>query len=326
MGRVLVIIGCAVLIAACGQETKTQNSDDLAPPGSESAVFVNYADDFVEFWDATTDLPIKQRVEVFKNDVASKFPGFYGIERYEGRLTQGGLDKRIAAQIEGFAEIREGFIAKVDRFNAELDQNLATFKSAFPEFEIPVDVVLLHSFGQFDGATRTLAEKKYLLFGADLMTRVHSWEDESAFFHHELFHTLHDQSFTECDEIWCALWAEGLATYAASALNPDAGEPELLLDFPPGLAVDTREQLGPSFQHLKTVLNSTDEKIYSGLFNTRLDDTGLPPRRGYYLGFLIAQEIAATRELSVLAAMGNEEAEPLIKDAIDALLAKHTTQ
>ena len=320
MGRIFAGIGAALLIAGCGGETVSDNVDAAAT--SQPTVFVNYADDFVAFWDSTTELSTEQRVDVFNSSVAELFPEFYGIDRYEGSITQDELDARIAAQIERFGSIREKFIEKSDRFSADLEHNLATFKETFPDYELPVEVVLLHSMGQFNGATRTLAGKDYLLFGPDIMALVHSWDDDAAFFHHELFHTLHDQAFAECDEMWCALWTEGLAVHVSSALNPDAGEPALLLDFPPGLAEDTRAQLRPALEHLQSVLTSTDEDVYSALYNTRSDDTGLPPRRGYVLGYLVAQEIAQSHSLTELAILSNEDVEPLIPAAIERLLAR----
>jgi hypothetical protein len=37
------------------------------------------------------------------------------------------------------------------------------------------------------------------------------------------------QFFPECDQVWCNLWTEGLAVYAAQQLNRDASDSQLLL-------------------------------------------------------------------------------------------------
>jgi hypothetical protein len=103
------------------------------------------------------------------------------------------------------------------------------------------------------------------------MVRYHGKGNESAFFHHELFHTYHEPVLEACEgddaPIWVSLWTEGLATYVSKAMNPQANDVELLLDFPSGMAERTRKVLPASFAHLEKVLDKTDRSIYVGLFN-----------------------------------------------------------
>jgi hypothetical protein len=45
--------------------------------------------------------------------------------------------------------------------------------------------------------------------------------------------------FEDCDQLWCSLWQEGLATYAAAVLTPDASDHQLILDVPHPIRYDT---------------------------------------------------------------------------------------
>lgn len=174
-----------------------------------------------------------------------------------------------------------------------------------------------------DAGTREFGDGKvHLIFGADGMVRYHKWENETPFFHHELFHLHHSRFFVECEEVWCSLWAEGLATLVSERMNPDAPPAELLLAFPPDMVTATDENLAAAFDQLKSVLSSSEQADYAGLFTPKADATGLPGRRGYYLGLLIARDLAASRDLQALARLSNDEMKPLLFATVDALSAK----
>jgi hypothetical protein len=325
MRKILILAGAALFIHGCSHVAPQAADESVAPVASKAPAaapeVLNLADDFVAFWDATKGLPTPERVAIFKRDVASLIPGFYEIDRFEGRVTQERQDERIARSIENFDAIREAYIVKAEAFDSDLDRNLATFREAFPDFKFDIGVVLLHSLGEMDGGTRELNGKQTLVFGADMMATVHHWDDEAAFFDHELFHVHHSAFFGECDAVWCGLWKEGLAVYVASTLNPEAGNPELLLEFPKGLVPDTQARLKEALLDLRGSLDSTEIPDLMRLFSTDEDPTGLPGRRGYYLGLLVAREIGKGRDLASLARMTQDEARPLIVAAIDKLIA-----
>ncbi len=147
------------------------------------------------------------------------------------------------------------------------------------------------------------------------------WRSESAFFLHELFHIHHRPRFGECGAVWCMLWIEGVASYVASKLVPGANEAELLLDFPVGAVGAVRANLPAALTQAKRVLDSEDMKTLAALFSSGMDDTGLPPRRGYLIEFLIAQEIARDRPLTELAHLPRDEVRSLVERAIDRRLS-----
>ena len=282
-----------------------------------SPVTVDIAADFTVFWDATKDLPMEQRVAAFHRVVEPTFPDFYNATRFAAPGNPGNQDERIAAAIARFPAIRPKYLAKVAVFNAALAQNLASFVNAFPDYAPTVPIALVHSLGEMDGGERTLkgkdqATKDWLIFGADVMAQLHDFQDEAAFFHHELFHTYHHAA-DGCATVICALWQEGLAVYVASMLHPKAGLPELLLNTPANMVPDTYARRKEAFAQLQGVLDSSDEKVLGALFMSGDDGSDLPQRRGYYLGLLLAREVGKGRTLIELAHMPMTEAGSLIR-------------
>lgn len=313
--RMRLLVTLLVLAPGSGTTAAPDNCCDRS-----NLLAVNVAASFTAFWDATQDLPIEQRVAAFRRDVAQKFPDFYDATRFAPPDKSTGEDARISQAILAFPAIRGRYVAKVAAFNSALAANMTSFVATFPDYVQTVPFALVHSLGEMDGGERTLKSKDgtqqdWLIFGADVMAQVHDFADESAFFHHELFHTYHHVA-EGCETVICALWREGLAVYVASVLHPQAGLPELLLNIPPEMVSETEAKRRVAFVQLAGVLDSADERVLAGLFMFDNDGSGLPRRRGYYLGLLVAQEVGKGRTLTVLAHMPMSEASPLIRAEI----------
>ena len=317
------LIWCRLFAIFIGMGACAANAEQAPVVDGQAMEVQNLATAFVTFWDQTKDLSADARVAAFKRDVETRFPAFYGIARFGKNVTQVKRDAQIQRAIEKFGPVRETFVAKMLNFETLLQTNLLSFRQTFPDFQPDVSVYLLHSLGEMDGGTRTLEGKQYLIFGIDGMVQYHQpSSDESAFFHHELFHVLHAPLFGACDEIWCALWSEGLAVHVAKTLNPHATEDELLLAFPPDLVINTEARRRDALIHLKGVLSSTDGDVHGGIFQLRGDTTGLPARRGYVLGLWVAQELAKAHTLQALSKMTGDQVKPLVLDAVNALIGR----
>jgi len=270
-----------------------------AAPGDPPRVAV-LTDAFAASADATLGQAPAARVADFKARVAARFPAFYGIERHAGARTREEQDHRIARALENFPKIRAGYERKGLEFASMLDTHLARFQARFPDYRPTHEIVVLHSLGEMDGGVRSFDGKHYLVFGMDILGR--RTGSEAAFFDHELFHTYHHPVLRDCDGgMWLPLWSEGLAVHAALALNPGASEDELLLNIPTGMAVRTRAQLGAALADLERNLDSEDPTYFGELFTTDDGLSTLPWRRGYYLGFLVAQQAAKRHSLQQLA-------------------------
>ena len=181
-------------------------------------------------------------------------------------------------------------------------------------------IYLVHSLGEFDGGTRDLPGGSRLLFGADVIAKIHTGDHAiQPFFHHELFHILHHRRFAGCDQVWCNLWSEGLAVYVASELNPGASDEALLLTLPEPIRPAVEKDRAAAVCAVAQRLNSTDPKDYAGLFSFERLRPSRPPRFGYYVGYLTAQELARTRSLDDLAHLDVDHARPLVAAALGRL-------
>ena len=274
---------------------------------------------FDEFYTRTMQWALEDRVVEFRRTIGAQFPQFYGDER--GTWSPAEQDVRIAAAIAGYPALRDAYLKKAREFRVQLPHHLAAFQQRFPGYRLPSDVWIVHGLGEMDGGTRDLAGRHYLIFAADGMAKYHRDNDEAAFFHHELFHTYHEPRLQACrgQAVWYGLWTEGLATYVSHQMHPQASGKELLLDFPDGSVTRTQANLPVAWDQLAQVLESTDADIYASLFQMRGQHPVLPARRGYYLGYLVAQEAARTRDISELAAMDCQTAHELVAGTVRKL-------
>ena len=299
--------------AACAADAPSQPQAGLR--------VVDLASGFLKAYERHAGGSAPAFVEDFKANVAARFPEFYGIERYEGKRTRAERDQQIAAAYAEFPAMRDAYRQKVARFTQDLPRYTESFRKVFPDYRPQGELYFVHSLGEMDGGKRTFKGRSYFIFGADVMVKVHGDGDEAGFFHHELFHDYHDMGCTR-QTVWSSLWAEGLAAYVSKVMNPAMDYAGLLLDYPHGMVADTDKQLGRAFQQLADNLESDDQEVYAGLFTRKGDKTGMPARRGYYLGFLVAQEAARTRDLHALAKLQCADVRTLVRETVDSLRAR----
>jgi hypothetical protein len=183
------------------------------------------------------------------------------------------------------------------------------------------DIHLLNSLGEMDGGTRGFDGRTHLIFGADMMAYLHPYDDEAPFFHHELFHIYHQRFFSDCGAVWCALWIEGLAVHAAKTLNPDATDAQLLLTVPEEIPGPVDANLREAVCEVRARLNSRARDDLQALFSFSRLNERLPPRFGYYIGYLVAREAGRTQSLQQLAQLGRQD----VRRAVDAALASLAT-
>jgi uncharacterized protein YjaZ len=121
--------------------------------------------------------------------------------------------------------------------------------------------------------------------------------------------------------MWCSLWQEGLATYAASVMNPGADDHLLMLDRPAPIRAKVDADWRNALCQAQRDLLSTDQKVYARYFFGRDDPTRVYPARwGYYVGFRLLQRLGKTRSLRTLDHLGNAEAGVLVKREMQAMI------
>jgi hypothetical protein len=278
--------------------------------------FTNYATQFDEFEARTEGMPSGQRVAEFLTTFNALVPGLY-VGKDPARTVQ-----RIDKALTEFPSIRPAYRDVESRFPEALDTAVAHFRKIFPDFVPPRPIYLVHSLGTRDGGGTHLAGQPVMLFGADMIARIHHDDSLQPFMDHELFHLEHSRHFADCDQLWCTLWQEGLAVFAASTMNPGSTDHQLLLDLPTPIRAPTDARWGEALCWIATHFDSTDDDDISGAFTGGSHNApGFPSRFGYYVGLRIAQQAASgTRGLPQLDRLSLQQARPVITGSLGALI------
>lgn len=290
-----------------------------APPRHDHNLrFVDLTGAFDSFWAQTQGMDDQRRVAAFRARFASLIPGFYDGARLH-QNDPAVYNARILRALAAYAEARPRILEVSQRFAELFAPARASFEGQFGPFAARHTVYLLHSLGEMDGGQRSLPEGNVLVFGADVIARLHLDHDIRPFFHHELFHVFQGETFSGCEVLWCGLWNEGLATYVAHRLNPGASDAELLLTMPepirPAVEAHRQEAICAALSRLDSTSDADGNAMFS---SSRLNDH-LPPRFGYYVGYLVASEAGRTHSLAELARMRPAQARPLVEAALHHL-------
>lgn len=307
------------LIAACALAA-CQSTAVETPVEPPFYTLVDLTDDYVAFFDRTEGMETAARVAAFREEFNAKMPGFYDPARFDN-FTPEQYDEFIARSFEAFPELRERYLATTASFEASMVPARESFRAAFPDVRPVGDIYFVHSLGEMDGGTRTIDGRTYLVFGADVMSRIYEPGGTTPFFHHELFHFYHRAYFDGCEAFWCSLWTEGLATYVSEQLNQGADDVALLLTLPRPIRPEVDANLAYAVCAARARLDSESMDDYRPFFFGAYNLEGLPPRAGYYIGYLVAKEAGRTRTIQQLAHLSAAEARPIVEAALSALAA-----
>ena len=290
-----------------------------APAPAQNLVILDYLEDFSAVWEQTAKLPDAERVAAFKTAFAKILPGFYDPERVKDFIKPDRYDELILTGLKEYPAKRAG-IEKVQRSFAELSRPARQeFEAIFGPMTGYPPVLIVHSFGEFDGGTRAIADGTHLMFGADMIAQLYTDKPIKPFLQHELFHLLHGRTFPDCEQIYCSLWQEGLATYVSATLNPGADDAALGMTIPAPIRPAVEANKTGAICAVRERLDSDKPDDYAPLFygNRKLD--GFPARMGYYIGYLVAQDIGRTHDMKQMAAMTPDEVRPLIVQSLDSM-------
>lgn len=301
------LMGAAVALAV-GWAAPAQAQDGLR--------LVDLTDEFDRFATSTANMGDTARVKAFEQQIGPLADGFYLRSRKPERY-----DERVLKNLKAYPENREGILNVSRQFSVLITPAKASFERAFGPVSSPQPVYLLHSLGEMDGGTRDdlTSRKATLIFGADGIFKYHGDHDLTPFFHHELFHVYHVPLMTACDAVWCSLWEEGLATYVASSLNPEAGEAALMLDQPAPIKPVVDANRPAAICAVVPLLDSEKEEDYAPLFYGGKHLPNFPARMGYYIGYLVVADVGKARTLKELAALTPAQVRPLIDRSLASM-------
>ncbi len=294
--RLLLLLIVAPLLAAAGPKVEV----------------ADHAGEFERIAMQSQGLPYARRVAAIRKAFDRIMPGLY-TDQDEPKITEA---------LKDFANIRPVYLSVERRFSKHVAMSVRRFRTQFPDFAPTVPIYLVHSLGQRDGGTDHVAGREVMIFGADRIAELHYGESLQPFFDHELFHLEHARHFDDCDQLWCPLWQEGLATYAAALMTPDASDHQLMLDMPEPIRPATDARWGEALCWIASRFNSIKPNDIGTAFADGSALADLPPRFGNYVGLRIAVEAAKRRSLPQLARLDGEAARPIIAAALGSLIAQ----
>jgi hypothetical protein len=293
----------------------------LASPNHDNGPlkFVDLTGDFDRIWNETKDLPPERRVDEFEARFEKILPGFYSAERVKDFIAPERYRAMILKGLENYPSKRDGIRRVSSEFTNLVSPARREFEGYFGPMRGYPPIYLVVSFGEFDGGTRDLADGSHLMFGADVIDQIYKSTPIKPFIEHELFHLMHHRKFPECKSVWCNLWEEGLATYVASKLNPGADDIALSLTIPQPIRPAVEAKKTEAVCAVRSLLDSDKPDDYASLFYGSKSIAGFPPRMGYYIGFLVAQDIGQHRNLKQLAALTPKQVEPLVSQSLERM-------
>jgi hypothetical protein len=268
---------------------------------------------FLTFWEHHATQSKQDQVRDFEKDVVTPFKAIYDGAWANLPISREELLTRSFAHVSSYLDSIRLINANIE---STLPARVTTFQKAFPDFVCSTPIYFLYSAGAFDGGVRDVEGKSALMFGVDEIARIHGQKD-SALFAHELFHIYHAQVVKEQSEaLYWHLWEEGLATYVSRSLNPDLPEDKICC-LPDVIAV--RPVLPTIASELLLKLDSTSQSDQSRYFLGMQKNLNLPERSGYYVGYLIAQELGKSMSLAELAKLQPAAVRKLEEDSLEKM-------
>lgn len=264
-----------------------------------------------------------EQLAAYRQGVIERWPGLYTVAVLG--LSPGPLmDRQILKSLES---------VRRDGDHPELRQLLRTRLSAtsaafseFGDFKCNFPIYFADTLGALDGAGRIVDGQRALVLGIGALAQEQRQISLPVFLTHEFFHRYHFEAAGFSDdledrqEIWRNLWAEGLATYVSEVLTPGATMADALM-IPRDLAQRAAPLTARMASELLAGLDGMDEDLFNRYFTTnpRTERHGIPPRAGYYMGYVVARRLAAQHTLGELVHLRGEPLQRAIADTLREL-------
>jgi hypothetical protein len=260
---------------------------------------------------ASADKPDTEQVAAYQHGVIDRWPMLY---------TQEVLGLVPGSQLMDRQILRSLAATRRDGDSQGLKQLLRTRIAAtsrafgvFGDFHCNFPIYFADTLEALDGAGRVVDGQRALVLGIGSLAREQQQISLQVFLTHEFFHRYHFEAagfsddLADRQEIWRNLWAEGLATYVSEVLTPGATRAEALM-LPHDLEQRAEPLTGRMARELLAGLDAIDADLFNRYFTTnpRTDRHGLPPRAGYYVGYVVARRLAARHTLTELAHLKGE--------------------
>jgi hypothetical protein len=269
---------------------------------ARAATSCTVADLMPAFWQAlaANDLAAEMRTTVI-----DPHPDLYN-DNYVRVPTDAKWEDRLTRERTYDEAHRQEITAAEHDLAANVPVYMRAFRRTFPDYRCDFTFYIAPSFGNMDGAAGIVNGQQRIIFAPDVIPRYHKLDELKVLINHETFHIYHHQVtgvFGATEEamptIEAALWSEGLATFVSWRMNPGFSLDTALLQ--PGIPEGARLHLSPIAAELREHLEEKNELTYARYFEGGEQPEGYPPRAGYYVGVLIAQDLSKRYTLRQLA-------------------------
>lgn len=282
---------------------------------------------FWKFWNTTIEQPADQRVRAFFDTVVASYPDLFhhGLIA-SGALTDLGSVPEVQARVAKYLQDVSPLIPAMRHITITIRDDfprfVQEFSATFPDYAPSTAVYFSVSLFGFSGALLVSGENTGLYFGVDELARIHgSSGNLKVIFQHELFHQYHYQIAPEIADnraAWAFMWEEGLATYVSRRMNPGTTADQVLVT-PDRLSELAQPFLANLARRLRDIADSTNPNDYIELFTAERTPSDIPARSGYFVGYRVAEKLAATRSLIELVHLRGTELKLAVMSALKDL-------
>jgi hypothetical protein len=282
---------------------------------------------FWKFWDSTLEEPADKRVRAFFDTVVAGYPDLFdhGLIA-SGALTDLASAPEAQARVAQYLQDVSSLIPAMRHITIAIREHFAgyvqEFSTTFADYAPATPVYFTVSLFGFAGGLLVSGENTGLYFGVDELARIHAFTGNlKVILQHELFHQYHYQIAPEISDnraAWAFMWEEGLATYVSRRMNPGTTADQVLVT-PERLSELAQPHLPDLARRLLDHANSTNPNDYMDLFSAEQAPPGIPARSGYFVGYRVAEKLAATRSLVGLVHLRGSELKLAVLGALAEL-------
>jgi hypothetical protein len=180
---------------------------------------------------------------------------------------------------------------------ANVPRYMREFRRTFSDYRCDFTFYIAPSFGAMDGSAATVNGQHRIIFAPDVIPRYHRLNEIKVLIDHETFHIYHHQatgvfgaSAEATPTLEVSLWSEGLATFVSWRMNPGVSLDVALLQ--PDIPAGARPHISAIARDLLEHLEERNASVFAHYFEGGAQPTGYPPRAGYYVGVLIAEQLS----------------------------------
>jgi len=293
----------------------------LVPAGAAADCTV--VDLMPPFWQALAGIdPAAQ----MRTEVIEPHPDLYN-DNYVRLPTAAKWEDKLARERTYDEAHRPEITAAEQYLVANVPTYMQAFRQTFPDYRCDFTFYIAPSFGNMDGSASAVKGQHRIIFAPDVIPRLHKLNDLKVLIDHETFHIYHHQAtgvFGVDEEavptIEAALWSEGLATFVSWRMNPAVSLDVALLQ--PGILDGAQAHLPAIAAELLAHLEQRDASTYARYFEGAQPPEDYPPRAGYYVGVLIAQNLSKRYSLRQLAHLKGSELHRAIVSELQQLRGK----